>query len=83
MDYGLIIILIVFIVYYAFQYKKHKKVISLIMVYFFIWSMLYSTKYPIYDGLQQSNQKNLNICFIIFTLILLFVGYINRIKKSS
>lgn len=82
MDIGLMIVLIIFIIYYAFKYNSYKKAINLFMVFFFTGLSLYGTKYPVYDGLQQFQQNILNIGFIIFTLILLFIGCTNKLKKS-
>ncbi len=83
MDYGLMIILIIFIIYYAFQYKKTKKAMNLLMIFFFVGSALYKTKYPIYDQLQEFQQKILNISYVVFALILLFTAYINKTKKKK
>ena len=83
MDYGLMIILIIFIIYYAFQYKNTKKAMNLLMIFFFVGSALYKTKYPIYDQLQEFQQKILNISYVVFALILLFTAYINKTKNNK
>ncbi len=84
MDYGLIAILIFFIGYYTFKYIKNKKGLNLLMVFYFVGLALYATKYPIYNWVQESQQKILNISYFVFGLILLLIVYINKnkIKKS-
>lgn len=83
MDFGLMAVVIIYIGYCAFQYKKHKKVDELVMIIFLTYIALYGTKYPIYDRLQQFQQRILNIGFIVFSLILLFIGYKNKMKKKD
>jgi hypothetical protein len=82
MDYGLIIIILGSIIYYAFQYKKDKKAINLFFIFLFTGFILYGTKYPIVNYLQQSHQKILGILFGVFALVLLFIGYRNDIKNK-
>jgi len=83
MDFGLMAVVIIYIGYCAFQYKKHKRVGDLVMIIFLTGIALYRTKYPIYDRLQQPQQMILNIGFILFSLILLFIGYKNKMKKIN
>ncbi|HAK42691.1 MAG TPA: hypothetical protein DCM59_08330 [Clostridium sp.] len=82
MDYGLIIILLATIIYYAFQYKKDKKAINLFFIFLFTGLILYGTKYPVVSHLQQSHQKILGILFGVFALVILFIGYRNNIKNK-
>lgn len=83
MDFGLMAVIIIYLGYCVFRYKKNKEVADLVTIILLTAAALYGTKYPINDYLQQSQQRILNIGFIVFSLILLFIGYKNKMKKRN
>jgi cbb3-type cytochrome oxidase subunit 3 len=83
MDFGLMAVIIIYLGYCVFRYKKHKETADLVTIILLTGISLYGTKYPIYDRLQQSQQRILTIGFIVFSLILLFIGYKNKMKKKD
>jgi len=82
MDIGLMAVLIALILYNGYQYSKDKKQIYLINMLFFSACAIYGTKYPIYNYLQQPEQRIVDISFGIFIITLLSIGFANRFKKK-
>lgn len=83
MDIGLMAVLVGLILYYGYKFTKNKQVINLVMVVFCSGCAMYGTKYPIYNYLQQSGQRAVDVSFGICIITLLFIGFANKFKRKN
>ncbi|EQB90300.1 putative membrane-anchored protein [Clostridium punense] len=83
MDIGLMAVLVGLILYYGYKFIKNKQVINLVMVVFCSGCAMYGTKYPIYNYLQQSGQRAVDVSFGICAVTLLFIVAVKGFSRRN